>query len=107
MDRSDQAKLINITYTRDALLQEIAQETERTVFCSIQSASRREWEASGQQGLKPEFVVTMFGPDYKGERLVSLWLFGTWQRFTVYRTYELRRSDEIELYLTRDVGTVS
>lgn len=106
MDRSEQLKLIAESYTKDALLQEVATETERLVFCDRQSASRREWEASGQKGLKPEFEVTLFAPDYQGEKIAALFLYGSWERFSVYRTYEKRANDEIVLYLAREVGTV-
>lgn len=107
MDRSEQLKLITQTYTRDALLQEVPTETERLVFCDRRSASRREWEASGQKGLNPEYEVALFGPDYQGEKIAALYLYGKWERFSVYRTYEKRENDEMILYLTREVGTAN
>ena len=106
MDRSDQVKLIAETYQKDAMLQDIAVETERLLFCQRKSASRREWEASGQKGLKPEYEITLFAPEYQGEKIAALPLYGAWERFAIYRTYEDTNHETITLYLAREVGTV-
>lgn len=107
MDRSEQVKLIAETYTKDELLQDVPVETERLLFCQRRSASRREWEASGQQGLKPEYEITLFAPEYQGEKIAALLLYDSWERFAVYRTYEDPRTETITLYLTRDVGAAN
>lgn len=99
MDRSNTCVLISKTYTLDALNQQIASLTTREVFCNIQSVTQSEWFNGGQQGLKPEYKVTMFAPDYEGEEIVSL--NGT--QYSVYRTY-LRQDENIELYLEKRTG---
>lgn len=107
MDRSTPIKLIAVSYTTDALLQPVPVEKARTVFADIQSVSRAEWNAAGQQGLTPSWVVTMFAPDYEGEEIVSFVPLGesTEQRFSVYRSYLNARREELELYLQREAGT--
>lgn len=100
MDRSNTCNLISQTYTLDSLNQQIARETTRTVFCNVQSVTQTEWFNGGQQGLKPEYKVTMFAPDYEGEEIVEL----NSKRYTIYRSY-LRQDENIELYLERRTGT--
>lgn len=104
MDRSTQIKLISISYTTDALLQRVPVENERTIYADVQSVSRSEWNAAGQQGLKPEYELTVFGPDYQGEKIVAIQEGDSWPRFSVYRTYR-GRNDELSLYVERRTGT--
>lgn len=99
MDRSNTCELVVETYTQDDIGQEIAEETKRTVFCNVGSVGRSEWFQAGQANLKAEYVITMFEPDYEGEKIVEL----EGVRYGVYRTY--RRQDEnIELYLEEKGG---
>ena len=100
MDRSTPIKLIAQVYGTDALLQPVATETARTVYAAVRSTSRREWEAAGQQGLNPEYEITLFGPDYQGEEIVEL----NSQRFSVYRTY-IGANETLTLYVERKAGT--
>lgn len=104
MDRSTPIKLISTSYTKDEFLQPVPVETERTVFASVQSVRRAEWLAAGQQGLKPEFELVMFGPDYQGEQIVALPEGDGWPRFFVYRTYR-GKNDDLSLYVERKAGT--
>ena len=99
MDRSNVVTLIKETYASDVIGQMIATEVSRDVFCNVQSVSQSEWFQAGQNGLKPEYKVTMFSPDYEGEKIVEL--NGT--RYGVYRTY-LRQDENLELYLEKKVG---
>lgn len=100
MDRSDVIKLISVSYVLDDLNQQIAQETEREVFCNVQSVTQSEWFSGGQNGLKPEYKITMFAPDYNGEEVLA---YGG-VRYSIYRTY-LRKDENIELYVERRTGT--
>lgn len=100
MDRSKVAYLITRSYHQDDLLQYVADEDKRKVFVSQQSVAQSEFFQAGQAGFKPELQLTMFGPEYHGETEVEL----DGIRYTIYRTYA-RRSDEIELYLQRRVGS--
>ena len=99
MDRSIVVTLISQTYTLDAIGQMVATEVERDVFCNVASVSQTEWFLGGQNGLNPEYQVTMFAPDYEGEKLVEF----NGVRYGVYRTY-VRNDELLELYLERKVG---
>ena len=104
MDRSIPIKLIATTYTPDVLLQQVPTETERTVFAAVQSVSRSEWNAAGQQGLNPAYELTMFEPDYEGEKIVAVQEGENWPRFSVYRIYR-GKNEELTLYVERKAGT--
>lgn len=99
MDKSSVLTLIGVTFTQDAIRQQVQTETRREVFCNISSVSASEWFEAGRSGLKPEYRATMFYPDYNGEELAEL----DGKRYGVYRTYQ-KRTDEIELYLERKAG---
>ena len=73
--------------------------SRREVFCNVQSVSRAEFFQGGQNGLKPEYVFTVFFGDYEGESIVEYG--GT--LYSVYRTYRAR-TDDLELYVQREVG---
>lgn len=99
MDRSTPITLYAVTYTTDSLKQSIPVYTASTAYANVQSTSRREWQAAKELGLNPELEVTMFGPDYNGEKVIEI----SGQKYTVYRTYQ-GRNDELTLYLERQVG---
>ena len=96
----DVIKLIKQAYTKDTIGQGVPNESSREVFASINSVSRSEWSAAGVNGLKPSFVATTPSINYEGEMIVEL----SGERYSVYRTYLKKDSDEIELYLERKVG---
>lgn len=99
MDRSRVLTLIGVTYTEDKIGQQVPQEIRRDVFCNVSSVSASEFFDAGRAGLKPEYRVTMFAPDYDQEGIVEL----DGVRYGVYRTY-LGKNETIELYLERKVG---
>lgn len=99
MDRSDVITLIAETFTADDLGQEIAQEITREVFCNVASISRAEWYEAGRDNLKPEYKITMFAPEYNGERIAEY----NGARYGVFRTY-LAKNETIELYLESKAG---
>ena len=99
MDRSNVVTLISETYSADSIGQMVATEVERDVFCNVASVSQNEWFQGGQNGLNPEYQVTMFAPDYEGEKIVEF----NGIRYGVYRTY-LRQDELLELYLERKTG---
>lgn len=99
MDRSNVCNLISRAYSADTIGQMIATETTSTVYCNVQSVSQSEWFQGGQTGLKPEYKITMFAPDYDGQDVLEF----EGVRFSVYRTY--KRSDELlELYVEKRTG---
>ena len=99
MDRSNVVTLISETYAADSIGQQIATEVRHDVFCNVASVTQTEWFSGGQNGIKPEYKVTMFSPDYEGQKIVE---FNS-VKYGVYRTY-LRQDELIELYLEKKVG---
>lgn len=99
MDRSNVVYLVNETYTQDAYGITQTQTTERKVYCQIDSVTRNEWYEGGRSGLNPEYRMTMFRYDYKGEKVLKF----NDIYYTIYRTY-IARNDEIELYVERREG---
>lgn len=99
MDRSSVVTLIGRTYTVDEIGQRVSEEHPREVFAAVDSVSRDEWAEAGRVGLKAEYRVTMFAPDYEGEALAEL----DGVRYGVYRTYQ-GRDETVELYLERKGG---
>lgn len=100
MDRSNVITLLSNTRSQDATgVWRDGEETQREIFCQVDSVSRAEFFAAGQSGLRPEYRFTVFFVDYQGEtRLIY-----NGARYAVYRTYHAR-TDELELYVQREVG---
>ena len=99
MDRSTAFYLVTDTYTADTIGQMVATQTKRLVYGRIGSVTRQEWAAAGELGIKPEMTLTMFGPDYQGEKTVQV----DGNYYGVYRTYQAT-TDDLELYLEWKVG---
>lgn len=99
MDKSIAFDLLAVTWSQDSIGQFTETVTARTVFGQITSVSRDEFFAAGQNGFKPEYRVTMFGPDYQGERRCLI----DNVEYSVYRVYH-GRTDSVELYLERRAG---
>lgn len=78
---------------------EVKSESARNVFVNVKSVTRQEFFEAGQAGMQPQYVFTMFGPDYEDEKIVEY--KGT--RYAVYRTY-LKTSDDIEVYVEERAG---
>lgn len=103
MDRSKAFYLVANAYTVDNIGQKVATQTKRLVYGRIGSITRNEWNAAGELGIKPEFVMTMFAGDYAGEKTVEMDVRGKTQHFGIYRTYQAT-NDDLELYLEWKVG---
>lgn len=99
MKRYGSCKLISEEFTEDDIGQKVAEETAKECFCEIGSVSRAEWFSAGQNGFKPEMVLTIFDADYNGEKICEV----DEERYGIYRTY---RPDftHIELYLQKKAG---
>lgn len=93
MDRSDVITLWQTTYTTDAIGQRTAVKTAQTAYCQVDSVSRAEWHDAGRNGIRPEYVFTLFAPEYSGQ----LELEYRGKTYAVYRTYQ-QKGDKIELY---------
>lgn len=99
--RNDVITLIAQTYTKNDYGVQIAGETEREIYCNVQSISQREFYAAGENGFKPELRFDVFAYDYNGEDLIEY----NGNRYSVYRTYQ-QSNNVLELYTERKIGTV-
>jgi len=99
MDRSTVFYLVKDTFAADSIGQMVPVQTQRRVYGRIGSVTRQEWAAAGELGVKPELTLTMFGPDYQGEKTVLL----NGNYYGIYRTYQAT-TDDLELYLEWKVG---
>lgn len=99
MDRSDIVTLVGYTRTQDEFGVWRSTPSERQVFCSVDSVTRDEYFEGGRNGLNPEYRITMFFGDYKGEDTVVY----NGIVYGVYRTYHAK-TDELELYVERKGG---
>ena len=95
---TDVITLITQTITADKYGNEVATETERTVYCEVDSISQTEFYAAANTELNPEYKFTIFFGDYEGEEVVVF----NGARYSVYRTY--RTGDNLELYAERKIG---
>lgn len=100
MDRSTVITLISDTRTQDdnGVWRDGAR-TSRDVFAQVDSVTRSEFFAGGQNGLKPEYRFTLFFGDYDGES--ELVYNGV--TYSIYRSY-YDRNDDVELYVEKKVG---
>ena len=99
MDRSIDFYLLTSVSYQDEMKQFQETTRKRLVFGQLSSVSASEFFAGGQNGLKPEFRIVMFAPDYYGEKTLEF----NGEVYTIYRTY-LSRNDMIELYVEKRAG---
>ena len=97
---NDVLKLFTTTYTKDKYGVDIPTNTEREIFCNVQSVTRAEFFEAGRNGLNPDYVFTVFKGDYQNERTLEY----NGLTYGVYRTY-MTDDDYIELYVERKGGT--
>lgn len=72
----------------------------REVFARMESVSQTEFFSGGQTGFRPEMRFTVFPAEYQGEdRLI--W---NGDAYAIYRTYQVPGTDDLELYVKREVG---
>ena len=96
---TDVITLIKQTVTTNTYGIEEMTETEREVFCKVESVSQTEFYQAANTEFNPEFRFTVFFDDYQGEALLAF----NDNRYSIYRTY--RTGDDLELYAERKVGT--
>jgi SPP1 family predicted phage head-tail adaptor len=80
---------------------QIAATSKREVWARLESVSRAEFAAGGEQNLKPELMAVVCQFDYEGEEEAEY----NGKKYRIYRTYAPLDSDRIELYLTRRRST--
>ena len=99
MDRSSVIYLIAKTWAADDYGVMQSTQTERKVYCRVDSVTLTEWSEGGRIGLNPEYRMRMFAPEYHGEELLKY----NGIVYTIYRTYRTR-NDSIDLYVERKHG---
>lgn len=100
MDRSDVIKLIAEEKYQDEFGIWRSRESERQIFCSVESVTRAEFFEGGRNGLNPELMFTVFFDDYQGEST----LIYKGKAYSIYRTFR-GKTDTLELYAQRKGGT--
>ena len=100
MDRSNVFTLVTCVKVQNKNGEFVADETTRQVYCNVRSVNVNEWNAGGQNGYNPQYVFTMFEPDYEGEEICIF----NGRRYSFYRTYH-GRNDMIDLYAELKAGT--
>ena len=99
MDLSNELTLVSYTYEKDSKGVDRKTQSQRTVFCGVESVSASEFFAANAAGLKPELRFTMFRYDYNWEEEC---IFED-EYYSIYRTYRVK-NDRIELYAQKKVG---
>lgn len=94
------AYLISQTYVTDEIGRQIPKESKTEIFVTEDSITRSEWNAAGRDGLKPALMLKTSACNYSGEKIVEY----NNVRYGIYRTYEKKETDEIELYLEWKAG---
>lgn len=89
-----------LEWTVDGVGNQTAKVVEREVWARIESVTRAEFSAGGEQGLKPDIMAVICRFDYQGEEEAIY----SGVRYDIYRTFAPSDSDRIELYLTRRRG---
>ena len=96
---TDVLTLIKQTVTTNTYGIEEMTETEREIFCEVESISQAEFYQAANTEFNPAYRFTVFFDDYEGENLLAY----AGGRYSIYRTY--RTGDDLELYAERKVGT--
>ena len=95
---SDVLMLISQTISVDDYGNEVAEETQKQVFCEVYSISQTEFYSAANTELNPEIRFDVFFGDYQGEDVIEY----HGNRYAVYRTF--RTGDTLELYCERKIG---
>lgn len=90
--------LISQTISVDDYGNEVSTETQRQVFCEVNSITQTEFYAAANTELNPEYRFDVFFGDYNGEDVIEY----QGNRYAIYRTY--RTGDTLELYCERKIG---
>ena len=99
MDRSRVAYLVAETNIQNDYGVFEATATKTKVFVNVNSVGQSEWFEGGRNGLNPEYRMTMFAPNYNGERIIEF----EGKQYAIYRTF-IRDDEMIELYVERRKG---
>ena len=95
---SDIITLVAQTVSTDTYGNETFTESEKNIYCEVDSISQSEFYSAANTELNPEYRFTVFFGDYEGEKIV---IYNN-NRYAIYRTY--RTGDNLELYVERKIG---
>ena len=78
----------------------IGESSRPGILARKDSASRAEFSAAGQVGPRAELRFTINEVEYQGETVCE------WdgKRYAIYRDYHVPGTDDLELYVQREVG---
>jgi len=97
---NNDAYLVSRTFTEDEVGNQIATTTKTLIPVEVRSITRDEFYRAGEQKLNPEMVVTTAAENYSGQELIEI----DSVTYAIYRKYRDPNSDDIELYLRKEVG---
>lgn len=97
---TDVLTLITRTISTDDYGNELATESQKTVYCEVDSITQTEFYAAADTEIQPDYKFTVFFGDYDGQVVVIYQDL----RYTIYRTY--RAGDYMELYAERKIGDI-
>lgn len=95
-----EAKLLQTTYNKDELGQQMPVIRSRPVLVTVKSIGQSESFKAGQAGLNPDIRLDVSMYDYDGEKEVQF----MGNTYTVYRNFTRFEDETIELYLTKKAG---
>lgn len=97
---SKDAYLIARTFAFDSYGNQTATETKTLIPIDDKSITRDEFYRAGEQKLNPEMMVTTAAVNYSNEELIEI----DGVKYAIYRKYSDDKTDDIELYLRKEVG---
>ena len=97
---NNDANLITRSFDFDDYGNQVATETKNPIPIEVHSISRNEFYRAGEQKLNPDMMVTTAAINYSGEELIEI----DSVYYTIYRSYRDENTDDIELYLRKEVG---
>lgn len=97
---NNDAYLLQHTFAPDTIGNQIPTTKKVSIPIEIKSITRDEFYKAGEQKLNPEMMVTTAAINYSGEEFIEI----DGITYAIYRKYRDSNSDEIELYLRKEVG---
>lgn len=95
--------LIGTAYRQNELLeQEMDGETRTEIFGEERSVTRSEWYEAGREGMRPSILFVTSQLNYDGQQEAEL----RGIRYRIYRTYRVRDTNLVELYLEEKAGMI-
>lgn len=95
------ANLISRSFAIDSNGVQTATETKNPIPVEIHSLTRDEFFRAGEQKLNAEMMVTTAAINYSNQELIEI----DSVKYAIYRKYRDANSDDIELYLRKEVGS--